>query len=112
MIMKLMRNQYVENSLIFRTDDDGKSKSININKNFEYVIVGITDKNVILKDENTSETITLTLKQIETNFIHSYCNTCHALQGSGIKKPITIHGWNFIHVSRKWLYTALQELQN
>ena len=92
---------------IIRKDDDGKSKSININKNFEYVIVGITDKNIILKDENTSETITLTLKQIETNFIHSYCNTCHSLQGSSIKKPITIHEWNFIHVSRKWLYTAI-----
>ena len=60
-----------------------------------------------LKDENTSETITLMLKQIENNFIHSYCNTCHSLQGSSIKKPITIHEWNFKHVSRKWLYTAI-----
>ena len=60
-----------------------------------------------LKDENTSETITLNLKQIENNFIHSYCNTCHSLQGSSIKKPITIHEWNFKHVSRKWLYTSI-----
>ena len=92
---------------IVRKDDDGKSQGININKNFEYVIVGITDKNMTLKDENTSETITLMLKQIENNFIHSYCNTCHSLQGSSIKKPITIHEWNFKHVSRKWLYTAI-----
>ena len=92
---------------IVRKDDDGKSQSMNINKNFEYIIVGITDKNMTLKDENTSETITLMLKQIENNFIHSYCNTCHSLQGSSIKKPITIHEWNFKHVSRKWLYTAI-----
>jgi hypothetical protein len=92
---------------IVRKDDDNKSKNININKNFEYVIVSITDKHVTLKDESTSETISLTLKQIETNFIHSYCNTCHSLQGSSIKKPITIHEWNYKHVSRKWLYTAI-----
>ena len=92
---------------IVRKDDDNKSKNININKNFEYVIVSITDKNMTLKDESTSETISLTLKQIESNFIHSYCNTCHSLQGSSIKKPITIHEWNFKHVSRKWLYTAI-----
>jgi hypothetical protein len=92
---------------IVRKDDDDKSKSININKNFEYIIVGITDKAMTLKDETTSETITLNLKQIENNFIHSYCNTCHSLQGSSIKKPITIHEWDFKHVSRKWLYTAI-----
>ena len=101
---KLVCRKYFK---IIRKDEDNKSKSININKNFEYLITEITNKHMTLTDENTSESITLTLTQIETNFIHSYCNTCHSLQGSSIKKPITIHQWNFQHVSRKWLYTAI-----
>ena len=71
------------------------------------LLLELLKKTTTLKDENTSETITLNLKQIENNFIHSYCNTCYSLQGSSIKKPITIHEWNFKHVSRKWLYTAI-----
>ena len=101
---KLVCRKYFK---IIRKDENNKSKSINLNKNFEYLITEITDKNMTLTDENTSESITLTINQIETNFIHSYCNTCHSLQGSSIKKPITIHQWNFQHVSRKWLYTAI-----
>ena len=54
-----------------RKDENDKSKSTNINKTFEYIIVGITDKHMTLKDENTSETITLMSKQIENNFILS-----------------------------------------
>jgi hypothetical protein len=49
----------------------------------------------------------LKIKFIEDHFIHNYCNTCHSRQGSTIKKPITIHQWDFHHVSRKWLYTAI-----
>ena len=41
------------------------------------------------------------------HFIHAYCNTCHSLQGSSIKRPITIHEYNHPHVNRKWLYTAI-----
>ena len=42
---------------IVRKDDDGKSQSMNINKNFEYIIVGITDNKMTLRDDTTSETI-------------------------------------------------------
>ena len=49
----------------------------------------------------------LKIKCIEEHFIHNYCNTCHSRQGSTIKKPITIHQYDFHYVSRKWLYTAI-----
>ena len=47
------------------------------------------------------------LAKFFNNFIFSYCGTCHSLQGSSIDKPITIFEWNFKHVSRNWLYTAV-----
>ncbi len=84
-----------------------KTKSINVNKNFEYIITQITDKTFTLMDELTKDTLTLTLKQIETFFKHSYCYTCHSRQGSTIEKPITIHQWDFKYITRKWLYTAI-----
>ena len=46
-------------------------------------------------------------KLIENNFIFNYCGTCHSLQGSLIDKEITIFEWDFKHVSRNWLYTAV-----
>ena len=60
-----------------------------------------------LRDENTNFTMELKIKCIEEHFIHNYCNTCHSRQGSTIKRPITIHQWDFYHVSRKWLYTSM-----
>ena len=55
-------------------DNDGKSKHLNINKNFEYVINKFNDKTMILEDESTKEHITVTLDVIKHNFIHAYCN--------------------------------------
>ena len=79
----------------------------NINKNFEYIIDDVQLEYLTLRDENTHFTMDLKIKFIEDHFIHNYCNTCHSRQGSTIKKPITIHQWDFHHVSRKWLYTAI-----
>ena len=73
----------------------------------EYAIDDIQPECIILRDENTNETMKLKLKFIEEHFIHYYCNTCHSRQGSTIKNPITIHQWNFQHVSRQWLYTSI-----
>ena len=84
-----------------------KYNGVDINKNFEYVIDDIQPEYIILRDENTNETMKLKLKCIEEHFIHYYCNTCHSRQGSTIKNPITIHQWDFQHVSRKWLYTSI-----
>ena len=84
-----------------------KVKGMNVNKNFEYIINQITNTHITLMDELTLDTLALSLKQIETFFKHSYCYTCHSRQGSTIKKPITIHQWDFKYVSRKWLYTAI-----
>ena len=84
-----------------------KHNGNNINKNFEYIIDDVQPECMILRDENTNETMKLKNKSIEDHFIHYYCNTCHSRQGSTIKKPITIHQWDFIHTSRKWLYTAI-----
>ena len=43
----------------------------------------------------------------KNNFIHGYCRTCHSYQGSSIDGNIIFFDWNFVHVNRKWLYTAV-----
>ena len=55
------------------------------------------------------------LSMIKKNFTYNYCRTCHSFQGSSIDEKITIFDWNFWHVNRKWLYTAITratELKN
>ena len=68
-----------------------KYNGTNINKNFEFIIEKVDEQNIILKDENTDETLKLKYNFVVENFIHYYCNTCHSRKGSTIKKPITIH---------------------
>ena len=97
-------------SELFRTKDK------QVNKNFEYTIGKITENSITLMDEVFDDNMenlilvefaTLSKKQIETYFKHSYCFTCHSRQGSTIKQPITIHQWDFKYATRKWLYTAI-----
>ena len=77
-----------------------RTKDKKVNKNFEYTIGKITENSITLMDEVFDdkmeelilvEFVTLSKKQIETYFKHSYCFTCHSRQGSTIKQPITIH---------------------
>lgn len=84
-----------------------KMKDIRFNVNYEYEIVKCYEKSICIKDNNTKEEFNVLRKLIENNFIFSYCGTCHSLQGSSIDKEITIFEWNFKHVSRNWLYTAV-----
>ena len=81
-------------------------KGIKVNKNYEYIIIDIENNYITLKDEDENK-LKLDLEYIKEHFIFSYCNTCHSRQGSTIKDTITIHEWNHIHASRKWLYTAI-----
>ena len=81
-------------------------KGIKVNKNYEYIIIDIENNYITLKDEDENK-LKLDLEFIKEHFIFSYCNTCHSRQGSTIKDTITIHEWNHIHASRKWLYTAI-----
>jgi len=45
-----------------------KTKGLNVNENFEYIINDITGNSITLMDELTSDTLTLTLKQIKAFF--------------------------------------------
>ena len=84
-----------------------KMKGIRFNVNYEYEIVKCYDKSICIRDNSNKEEFNVPRKLIDNNFIFSYCGTCHSLQGSSIDKPITIFEWNFKHVSRNWLYTAV-----
>jgi hypothetical protein len=84
-----------------------KYHGVNINKNFQYIIDDVQVEYLILRDENTNETMKLKFEIVEERFIHYYCNTCHSRQGSTIKNPITIHQWDYKYFTRKWLYTAI-----
>jgi len=84
-----------------------KMKGIRFNVNYEYEIVKCYDNSICIRDNSNGEEFNVLRKLIDNNFIFSYCGTCHSLQGSSIDKPITIFEWNFKHVSRNWLYTAV-----
>jgi ATP-dependent exoDNAse (exonuclease V) alpha subunit len=51
--------------------------------------------------------VAVPLDAIRKNFVHDHCRTCHSFQGSSIDNEITILDWKFVHVNRKWIYTAI-----
>ena len=44
---------------------------------------------------------------VDTNFIYSYCATCHSSQGASVKGSITIHEYDLPIASREWLWCAI-----
>ena len=82
------------------------SASIKCSCNYEYLIKYVKSGSIVLQELNASSTIELKLDVVRKHFIHSYCRTCHSLQGSSIDGKITVFDWRFFFVSRKWLYTV------
>ena len=74
-------------------------------KNYE--IISNNVKSIEIMDINTKEKSNILIEFIKEIFIYSYCGTCHALQGSKKEKPMTIFEWDFKHVTRNWIYTAI-----
>ena len=70
--------------------------------NYEYKIKKVQVESLTLDND-----ICISIKDVRANFIHNYCKTCHSFQGSTIDKKITIFDWRFIHVDRRWIYTAV-----
>jgi hypothetical protein len=79
-----------------------KVKKVVFHVNYEYTITKVEGEMIGLS--NGAE---LPESLVKKNFIHNYCRTCHSFQGSSIDNPITVFDWRFVHVSRKWLYTAI-----
>jgi hypothetical protein len=67
----------------------------------------IVKDDITLIDESTDTTYTLPIRTIRSNFIYSYCGTCHSYQGSSIDEALTIFGYKHYHATRKWLWTAI-----
>ena len=84
-----------------------KLKNQKFNVNFEFTIDRIIGNTFTLIDESTDQAFILTKDLVQTNFIHSYCRTCHSFQGSSVDEAITIFDTDFYFVTRKWVYTAL-----
>ena len=79
-----------------------KLKKVVFQVNYEYTISKLETDNITL-----NESIVVPLSLIKKNFVHDYCRTCHSFQGSSIDEAITIFDWKFVHVDRKWIYTAI-----
>ncbi len=79
-----------------------KVKRVVFHVNYEYTIAEVAGEMITLS--NGAE---LPLTVVRKNFIHNYCRTCHSFQGSSVDEAITIFDWRFLHVNRKWLYTAV-----
>ena len=77
------------------------------NKNYKYVVSGISDKNITLDNEHE-----VPIATVRNNFIYEYCRTAHQLQGKSIDKPITIFDWKFHRVTNEWLYVAISRCTN
>ncbi len=84
-----------------------KLKSLRFNVNFEFTIDLIEGNSFTIVDESTDQAFTLTRDLIQTNFILSYCRTCHSFQGSSVDEAITNFDTDFYFVTRKWVYTAV-----
>ena len=76
------------------------------NKNFEYEVMDVHGDAITIKDA-TNKTYVLDIGKIRTHFIYNYCVTCHSFQGSSIEEPMTIFGYKFCFVDRKWIWTAI-----
>ena len=92
-------------------NNNGKIKTMNINKNCEYKIIGVYDDYIMLTDE-TNNKFDITMDIIEKHFTYSYCCTCHSLQGSSKSGIMTIHEWNHFFVDKNWFYTAITRARN
>ena len=92
-------------------NNNGKIKTMNINKNCEYKIIGVYDDYIMLTDE-TNNKFDITVDIIEKHFTYSYCCTCHSLQGSSKSGIMTIHEWNHFFVDKNWFYTAITRARN
>ena len=77
------------------------------NVNFEYEIIQIVNDNITIVDSSTEKEYTLNIKFIRSNFIFSYCGTCHSYQGSSIDESMTIFDYKYHFVNRRWLWTAI-----
>ena len=77
-------------------------KKVVFHVNYEYTISGVSGSCVELNDG-----VVVPLQLVQKHFTHNYCRTCHSFQGSSINKAITVFDWKFVHVNRKWLYTAV-----
>ena len=77
------------------------------NVNFEYEIVKVINDSITILDSSTMNEYTMNIKMIRSNFIFSYCGTCHSYQGSSIDESMTIHDYKYHFVNRRWLWTAI-----
>jgi len=120
-----------------KNSDEFKTRSnIKMNKNCSFDIVEIKEESLVISQsvcdlikvdqENSFEyeyeviatkndylmisynvLIELNLKFIRSNFVHSYCRTCHSLQGMTLNDNITIFDYSLPFVTRKWLWVAI-----
>jgi len=78
-----------------------KTKKLVFNVNYEYTITAVQQHTITLNG------IDLPIDIVNKYFIFNYCRTAHSFQGSTIDDAITVYDWKFIHVDRRWIYTAV-----
>ena len=89
-----------------------KSLKTTYNVNYEYEITDVNEKYLTIKEVHSTEESTVPLSSIRSKFIFNYCATCHSLQGSSVRGPVTIFDWNHYFVDKKWLWTAITRATN
>jgi hypothetical protein len=84
-----------------------KSKHNTFNVNFEYEIMSVCDKGLIIKSVCNNATFDVRISTIRSHFIFSYCGTAHSQQGASIDSTITIFDYKHFFVTAEWLWVAI-----
>ena len=86
-----------------------KVDDIVFNVNFEYEIVAVCERFLMLKNVKTKKVQGLGLQFVRNNFIFASCFTCHSVQGSSIDGDITIFDYNHFLIKdyREFWWTAI-----
>ena len=83
--------------------------TIVFNVNFQYDIVKILDRRLVLKNVKDGKLHPLPLDYARSSFIFASCCTAHSAQGCSVDDEITIFDYNHFLVKNysEWLWTAI-----
>ena len=84
-----------------------KVKGKKMNKNYRYVVVGLSKDFVRLKHICTEDIVEVKRDVVRNNFIYAYCYTAHSKQGCSVDGDLVIYDWNKWYVCKNWFFTSV-----
>lgn len=79
---------------------------VSIQKNYEYTIINLGDKETIIQDVLDKTEITICNKKLN-NFSYCHAYTGHSVQGQSTDRPVVIFDYKHPYITANWMYPAL-----